>query len=189
MSVFPTPSYPTLRLRRLRRHDWTRRLIAENLLTPADFIWPIFLIEGAKKHEPIASMPGVERLSLDLAVAAAEEAAALGIPALALFPHTDEKLKTPDGREAMKPRKNLVLPRGPRQSRRKSLILAVMCDVALDPYTSHGHDGILDGDYIANDKTIAMLVRQSFGSGGSRLRYSWTLGHDGRPHRRHPRGA
>jgi porphobilinogen synthase len=146
-------------MRRLRRHDWTRRLVSENAVTPADFIWPLFLIEGKKKRQPIASMPGVERLSVDLAVDAAKEAADLGIPVVALFPHTEETLKTADGREAANP-KNLVC-RAVRAIKKAVPNLGVMCDVALDPYTSHGHDGVLAGDYVANDKTVGILVRQS----------------------------
>src|SRR6476660_7377765 len=100
-------SYPALRMRRLRRHDWTRRLVAENALCAADFIWPVFVIEGENKREAVASMPGVERLSVDLVVSAAKEAAALGIPVIALFPQTPAALKTDDGREALN-RNNLV---------------------------------------------------------------------------------
>jgi porphobilinogen synthase len=154
-----TPPFPALRMRRLRRHHWTRRLVAEHAVTPADFIWPLFLIEGKKMREPIASMPGVERLTIDLAVAAAEKAAKLGIPAVALFPHTPDKLKTADGREAVNP-KNLVC-RAVKAIKKTVPELGVMCDVALDPYTSHGHDGVLVGDYIGNDETLNILVRQS----------------------------
>ena len=146
-------------MRRLRRHDWTRRLVSENAVNAADFIWPLFLIEGKKRREPIASMPGVERLSVDLAVAAADEAASLGIPVVALFPHTEQKLKTPDGREAVNP-KNLVC-RAVRAIKKAVPGIGIMCDVALDPYTTHGHDGVLVGDYVANDKTVEILVRQS----------------------------
>jgi len=153
------PAFPALRMRRLRRHDWTRRLIAENAVTPRDFIWPLFLIDGKKQREPIASMPGVERYSVDLAVKAAEEAASLGIPVVALFPHTDEKLKTPDGREGTNP-KNLAC-RAVKAIKKAVPNLGIMCDVALDPYTSHGHDGVLMGDYVANDETVDVLVRQS----------------------------
>src|SRR5579863_3337597 len=94
------PRFPATRMRRLRKHDWTRRLVAESTLSPADFIWPIFIIDGQKKHEPVPSMPGMDRLSTDLAVGAAEEAAKLGIPVIALFPYTDSTLRTEDGREA-----------------------------------------------------------------------------------------
>ena len=154
-----TPSFPAHRLRRLRRHDWTRRLVAESSLSPSDFIWPLFLIEGENRHHPVSSMPDVERLSSDLAVAAAEEAAGLGIPVVALFPYTDEKLKTADGREALNP-SNLVC-RTVRAIKKAVPNIGVMCDVALDPYTSHGHDGLLIDDYVANDETIEVLVRQA----------------------------
>jgi porphobilinogen synthase len=100
-------SYPHIRMRRLRRHDWTRRLVAENSLSPADFIWPLFVIEGENRREPVASMPGVERLSVDLAARAAKEASALGIPVIALFPQTPAALKTEDGHEALN-KDNLV---------------------------------------------------------------------------------
>jgi porphobilinogen synthase len=151
--------YPHLRMRRLRRHDWTRRLVAENTLSASDLIWPLFLIEGQKKREAIASMPGVERLSIDLAVAAAEEAAGLGIPVIALFPNTDPSLKTEDGREAVNPN-NLVC-RAVRALKQAVPGIGVLCDVALDPYTTHGHDGLIrDGD-VHNDATIKVLVAQA----------------------------
>jgi porphobilinogen synthase len=152
-------AYPATRMRRLRRHDWTRRLVAENTLSPADLIWPIFLIDGDRKREAIASMPGVERLSVDLAVAAAEDAAKLGIPVIALFPSTDPSLKTEDGREAINAN-NLVC-RSVRAIKKAVPEIGILCDVALDPYTSHGHDGLIrDGD-VHNDSTLDMLVRQS----------------------------
>ena len=152
-------SYPQTRMCRLRRHDWTRRLVAESTLSPADFIWPVFVIEGENKREPVASMPGVERLSVDLVVDAAREAASLSIPVMALFPQTPSSLKTEDGREALNSG-NLVC-RAVRAIKQAVPQIGVMCDVALDPYTSHGHDGLLrDGD-VHNDATIEMLVRQS----------------------------
>jgi porphobilinogen synthase len=152
-------SYPQIRMRRLRRHDWTRRLVAENTLSPADFIWPVFVIDGENKREPIASMPGVERLSVDLVVKAAREAASLGIPVIALFPQTPSSLKTEDGREALN-KDNLVC-RAVRAIKAAVPEIGVLCDVALDPYTSHGHDGLIrDGD-VHNDATIEMLVEQS----------------------------
>jgi porphobilinogen synthase len=152
-------SYPQIRMRRLRRHDWTRRLVAENTLSPADFIWPVFVIEGQNKREPVASMPGVERLSVDLVVTAAKEAADLGIPVIALFPQTPAALKSDDGREALNA-DNLVC-RAVRAIKAAVPQMGVLCDVALDPYTAHGHDGILkDGD-VHNDITIEMLVRQT----------------------------
>ena len=152
-------SFPALRMRRLRRHDWSRRMVAENRLSAADFIWPLFIVEGSKRREKITSMPGVERLSPDLAVAAAKEAAALGIPVVALFPNTDRKLKSPDGKEAVNP-KNLVC-RTVRLIKKAVPEIGVMCDVALDPYTSHGHDGVIVDGQVANDETVEILVRQA----------------------------
>jgi porphobilinogen synthase len=151
--------YPATRMRRLRRHEWSRRLVAEATLSPADFIWPIFVVDGALKREPVSSMPRVERLSADLAVGAAEEAAKLGIPAIALFPYTDPALKSDDGREATNPN-NLVC-RTVRAIKKAVPEIGVLCDVALDPYTSHGHDGILIDDDVANDETLEILVRQA----------------------------
>jgi porphobilinogen synthase len=152
-------SYPNTRMRRLRRHDWTRSLVAENTLSPADLIWPVFIIEGEKTREPIASMPGVERLSIDLMVEAARKAASLGIPAIAIFPRIDPAKKSEDGSEAANP-DNLVC-RAVRALKKEVPQIGVLCDVALDPFTSHGHDGVIvDGD-VHNDTTIAMLVRQA----------------------------
>ena len=151
--------YPATRMRRLRGHDWCRRLVAETSLAPSDFIWPLFIIEGVSKREPVPSMPGVSRLSSDLAVGAAEEALKLGIPAIALFPYTDPALKTDDGREATNA-SNLVC-RTVRAIKQAVPGIGVLCDVALDPYTSHGHDGIFVGDEIANDETVEILVRQA----------------------------
>ena len=146
-------------MRRLRRHEWTRRLVAETSLSPADFIWPLFLIDGDGRREPVASMPGVERLTIDQAVGAAQEAVRLGIPAVALFPHTDHALKTEDGREALNPA-NLVC-RAVHAIKRATPEIGVLCDVALDPYTTHGHDGVLRDGIVANDETIEILVRQA----------------------------
>ena len=151
--------YPQIRMRRLRRHDWSRRLVAENLLSPADFIWPTFVIEGENKRQPVASMPGVERLSVDLVVKAAKHAAQLGIPVIALFPQTPASLKTEDGRESLN-KDNLVC-RAVRAIKASVPEIGVLCDVALDPYTSHGHDGILRGGDVDNDVTVETLVRQS----------------------------
>ncbi|HTW35694.1 MAG TPA: porphobilinogen synthase [Rhizomicrobium sp.] len=152
-------AFPALRMRRLRRADWTRRLVAESTLSPSDFIWPLFVVDGQKKREPVASMPGVDRLSVDLIAAAAEEAARLNIPVVALFPYTDPALKTPDGREATNPT-NLVCS-AVREIKRAVPELGVLCDVALDPYTSHGHDGVLVDGYVANDETVDILTRQA----------------------------
>jgi porphobilinogen synthase len=152
-------AYPATRLRRNRKAPWARRLVAETTLTPSDLIWPLFVLEGEGRREPVASMPGVERLSVDLVVEAARHAAALGIPALALFPYTDPALRTDDAREAFNP-DNLVC-RATRAVKAAGVDLGVVLDVALDPYTSHGHDGLLRGDEIVNDETVAALVRQS----------------------------
>jgi porphobilinogen synthase len=148
-----------MRMRRLRRHEWSRRLMAENTLSAADLIWPLFLVEGQNKRVAIPSMPGVERLSVDAAVAAAEEAAGLGIPVIALFPNTEDSKKTADGREAENP-ENLVC-RAVRAIKKAVPDIGIMCDVALDPYTSHGHDGLLIDGYVVNDETVDVLVRQA----------------------------
>ena len=155
------PAFPATRMRRLRRHEWSRRLVAENTLSVSDFIWPVFVSDGENKRTPVASMPGVDRLSVDLVAGAAEEAAKLGIPVIALFPYTDAALKTPDGREALNP-DNLVC-RATRAIKRAVPEIGVLCDVALDPYTDHGHDGVFDksGAHIANDETVELLVKQA----------------------------
>ena len=152
-------AYPALRMRRLRRHEWSRRLVAEQRLSPADFIWPVFIIEGEARRDPVASMPGVERLSTDLVVEAAQDAARQGIPVIALFPCTDPALKTADGREATNP-DNLVC-RAVRAIKRAVPEIGVLCDVALDPYTSHGHDGIIVDGYVDNDESVEVLIRQA----------------------------
>ena len=151
--------FPAVRMRRNRRADWARRLVAENALTASDLIWPMFVVEGTSTRVPVESMPGVERLSVDLVVAAAEEALSLGIPAIALFPYTDPALRTEDAREAFNP-ENLVC-RATRAVREAGLNIGVVLDVALDPYTSHGHDGLMQGNTILNDETLEALVRQS----------------------------
>jgi len=153
--------FPAIRMRRLRRHDWTRKLVAENTLSASDFIWPIFIVDGANVRQPVASMPGVERISVDLVPAEAEAAAKLGIPVIALFPYTDPSLKAPDGREALNAN-NLVC-RATRALKKSVPQIGVLCDVALDPYTSHGHDGVMDGnnENVANDETVGILVRQA----------------------------
>ncbi len=153
------PSFPALRMRRLRRHHWSRRLVAESVLTPADFIWPLFVVDGQNTRQPVASMPGVERLSVDLAVEAAKEARDLGIPVIALFPNTDPDLKTEDGREAIND--NNLICRAVRDLKKAVPEIGVLCDVALDPYTSHGHDGVLIDSYVANDETLEILVKQA----------------------------
>jgi len=161
VAVTPTPpgAFPGVRLRRSRRTTWSRRLVAEHQLGVADLIWPLFVVEGRNKRVPVASMPGIERLSIDNVVAAAEEAARLGIPAVALFPNTEPKLRTDDAREAYNP-ENLVC-RATRAIKAAGLDVGVILDVALDPYTSHGHDGLMRDGEIANDETLDVLVRQS----------------------------
>ena len=142
-----------------RRADWSRRLVRETTLTTDDLIWPIFLIEGTRARTPIAAMPGVERLSVDLAVKAAEEAATLGLPAIALFPNTDASLRDDQASEALNPG-NLVC-RAVRAIKQELPEIGIICDVALDPYTSHGHDGLLIGGEIDNDKTVEVLINQA----------------------------
>ncbi len=147
------------RMRRNRKSDWARRLVRENTLTVDDLIWPIFVTEGEGRREPVPSMPGVERLSVDEAVKAAAEAARLGIPALALFPYTEPGLRDPEGSEALND-SNLVC-RTLRAVKAEVPDIGLITDVALDPYTSHGHDGLLDEGRILNDETVAVLVRQA----------------------------
>jgi porphobilinogen synthase len=156
--------YPLGRPRRLRRDPFTRNLVRENSVTAHDLIYPVFVVEGKQQREPIGSMPGVERLSLDLLLPVAEECVRLGIPVMALFPVIDPALKTPDGREALNP--DGLVPRVVRALKKEFPGLGVMTDVALDPFTSHGQDGLLDPNpaadgYILNDETVAVLVKQA----------------------------
>jgi porphobilinogen synthase len=151
--------HPDTRPRRLRRHDWLRRLVAEHHLTPADFIWPLFVTEGAGVRTPVASMPGVDRLSVDLLANAVGPAAELGVPAVALFPATPPEKKTASGDEALNP-DNLVC-RAVRAVKAACPGVGVVCDVALDPYTTHGHDGLLRDGYVVNDDTVEVLCRQA----------------------------
>jgi porphobilinogen synthase len=147
-------------MRRNRLDPWSRRMVAEHRLEVADLIWPVFVLEGVGRRQPVASMPGVERLSIDLLPDVLGEAAALGIPAVALFPVTPEALKSDDGIEATNP-DNLIC-RAVRTVKAAQPDLGVICDVALDPYTSHGHDGLLDQrGAVVNDLTLAVLVRQA----------------------------
>ena len=152
-------AFPTTRMRRLRQADWSRRLVTENMLSVNDLIWPIFIIEGDNVSEPIASMPGVARLSIDLAVKAAKQAAELGIQVIALFPNTPDAASSDDGQEALNP-DNLVC-RATSAIKEAVPQIGILCDVALDPYTAHGHDGLLDGETILNDETVEILVGQS----------------------------
>jgi porphobilinogen synthase len=161
MSNGPTVfgSYPQTRLRRNRRDDWSRRLFAETVLTPNDLIWTVFVREGTGAVEPVATMPGVDRVSADVLAERAREAFDLGIPALAIFPQTQPDRKTPDGDEALNP-DNLVC-QAVRAVKDAVPEMGVVCDVALDPYTSHGHDGLLRDGYIVNDETVAVLCEQA----------------------------
>ena len=155
-----TANYPALRLRRLRRDEFTRRLVREHSLSVHDLIYPVFVLDGKQRREAVTSMPGVERLSLDLLLGVAEDCVKLNIPVLALFPVIAPELKTPDGAEATNP--DGLVPRVVQTLKREFPQLGVLTDVALDPYTSHGQDGLLDGTgYILNEPTVAMLVRQA----------------------------
>ncbi len=154
------PPFPATRLRRLRRDDFTRRLVREHRLGVDDLILPVFVLDGERRRENVASMPGVERLSLDQLLPVAQECVELGIPVMALFPVIDPALKTPDGLEAANP--DGLVPRVVRALKREFPQLGVLTDVALDPYTSHGQDGLLDeSGYIVNEPTVQMLVRQA----------------------------
>lgn len=155
----PAGAFPRIRLRRTRADAWTRRLVAEHRLSVDDLIWPVFVREGPAEIEPIPSMPGVSRLGIDRLVDAVGEAVELGIPAVALFPVTPPERKTPGGEEAWNP-DNLVN-RAIRAVKRAHPGIGVICDVALDPYTSHGHDGLLRDGEILNDATIEALIRQA----------------------------
>jgi porphobilinogen synthase len=160
MTTFgPDRHFPATRLRRLRADGWRRRLVRESAVTAADLILPLFVVDGKEVEQAIVSLPGVSRLSIDRAVAAAREAHALGIPALALFPVTDPKLKNAQGTEALNPQN--VVCRAVRAIKTAVPEIGLICDVALDPYTDHGHDGLfVDGD-VANDATVEILVRQA----------------------------
>jgi porphobilinogen synthase len=160
----PYAPYPLGRPRRLRRDSFTRNLVRENTLTAHDLIYPVFVVDGQGQRMPIGSMPGVERLSLDLLLPVAEDCMKLGIPVMALFPVVDQSLKTYDGKEAMNP--DGLVPRVVRALKKEFPDLGVMTDVALDPFTSHGQDGLPDtrpeeNGYILNDETVALLVQQA----------------------------
>ena len=153
-------NFPAHRPRRMRRDDWSRRLMQENSISTNDLIYPVFLLEGKGKSEAVASMPGINRVSLDLLFNVAQECVDLGIPVLALFPVIDAALKTPDGKEAYNP--NGLVPTAVRELKKRFPNLGIMTDVALDPYTSHGQDGVLDEQgRILNDETTAILVQQA----------------------------
>jgi len=152
--------YPAVRMRRMRRDEFSRRLMRESVLTPNDLIYPVFVLDGKARTEKVASMPGVERITVDKLLSLAEQCLRLRIPVLALFPVIEQRLKTPDGREAFNP-KGLV-PRAAAALKKRFPGLGVMTDVALDPYTSHGQDGVIDRTgYIVNDVTLQVLVKQA----------------------------
>ncbi|NDW04637.1 porphobilinogen synthase [Jiella pacifica] len=148
-----------MRLRRLRQADWSRRLVRETQLSPADLIWPIFVREGSDAPQPVESMPGVSRLSVEHCVEAAKRARDLAIPVIALFPYTNPSLRDETGSEALNP-DNLVC-RATRAIKAAVPEVGIMCDVALDPYTSHGHDGVMVGECIVNDESVELLCRQA----------------------------
>jgi porphobilinogen synthase len=148
-----------VRPRRNRKAEWARRLVRENVLTTDDLIWPLFVVDGHNKRVGVASMPGVDRLSVDQAVRDAERAVKLNIPCIALFPYTEPSLRDEHGSEAVNP-DNLVC-KSVRAIKKEFPGLGVLCDVALDPFTSHGHDGLIEDGRILNDETVAVLVRQA----------------------------
>lgn len=162
MSKLSTPrtAFPVTRMRRMRRDDFSRRMMRETILTPDDLIWPVFVREGQGQREAVPSMPGVERLSIDLLVEAAREARDLGIPVMALFPVTPMEVKSLDAREAFNP--DGLAQRAVRALKDAVPELGVMTDVALDPFTTHGQDGLIDDTgYVMNDETVEVLVRQA----------------------------
>lgn len=156
----PLGAYPAVRMRRMRRDDFSRRLMREHRLTADDLIYPVFVLDGKNKREAVGSMPGVERLSVDLLLPVAEECLTLGIPVLALFPVIDGHLKSPDGKEAVNP--NGLVPRAVRALKDRFPELGLLTDVALDPYTTHGQDGVIDDTgYVLNDETVEVLKQQA----------------------------
>ena len=156
----PSRQFPSTRLRRMRHDDWSRRMVRESALSPADFILPVFVLDGTKREEAVASMPGVKRQSLDGILETARQARDLGIPALALFPVIDAPLKSLDAREAYNP--DGLVPRAVAALKQALPDLGVVTDIALDPYTSHGQDGLIDdAGYVMNDETVAVLERQA----------------------------
>ena len=155
-----TGKYPGLRLRRSRKYDWSRRLVEENNLTPNDFILPIFLIDGKNKKQPIKTMPGVYRYTLDKLNLIVDKAIKNKLPMVALFPYTEKKKKDIIGSEALN-EDNLVCKAIQKIKNRYKNQIGIMCDVALDPYTSHGHDGLIKNGYVLNDETVKILIKQS----------------------------
>ena len=155
----PFGQFPRIRMRRNRQEDWSRRLVAENALTVNDLIWPVFVKEGGPAREAVPSMPGVDRLTIPALVKAAEKAAKLGIPAMALFPVVPREKKSPGAEEAY--RANNLCNRAVTAIKKAVPEIGIICDVALDPYTDHGHDGLMKGGEILNDETIEILIRQT----------------------------
>ena len=156
----PFSAFPAARMRRMRRDDFSRRLMCEHTLTSSDFIYPVFVLDGQNKREPVASMPGVERVSIDLLLPVAEECVQLGIPALALFPVIDTSLKTSGAEEALNP--DGLVPRTVSALKARFPELGIITDIALDPYTSHGQDGLIDASgYVMNDETVVVLAQQA----------------------------
>jgi porphobilinogen synthase len=152
--------FPALRMRRMRKDAFSRAMMREHVVTPADLIYPVFITEGENQREKVSSMPGVERLSVDLLLSVAEECVELNIPVMALFPVIQASLKTPDGIEACNP--NGLVPRAVRELKKRFPELGILTDVALDPYTSHGQDGVLDAHgYVLNDETCTILTKQA----------------------------
>ena len=159
-SIASAAAYPAIRLRRMRRDPFSRALMRENTITPADLIYPVFILDGVGQRQPVASMPGVERVSVDLLMEVAQECVTLGIPVLAIFPVIDAALKTYDGVEATNP--DGLVPRAVQALKQRFPQLGILTDIALDPYTTHGQDGLPDeSGYIVNELTIAMLIRQA----------------------------
>ncbi len=166
MALPPLPAFPASRPRRLRRDAFTRDLVREHRLHPSDLIFPVFVLDGQGQAQDVASMPGVQRLSIDRLLPLAEQCVALGVPVMALFPVIDAALKTPDGIEATNP--DGLVPRTVRALKDRFPTLGLLTDVALDPFTSHGQDGLLDETgYIVNDPTVAMLTKQALVQAGA----------------------
>lgn len=160
MTFNSSAPFPFIRMRRMRRDAFSRNLMRENHVTASDLIYPVFLVDGENRVEAVASMPGVERMSLDKLLEVAKDCVQLGIPVMALFPSIDQSLKTEDGIEATNP--NGLIPRAIRALKAACPELGILTDIALDPYTSHGQDGVIDANcYVLNDETTAMLVRQA----------------------------
>ena len=158
--MYPLGEFPRVRMRRMRRDDFSRRLMREHVLTSDDLIYPVFVIDGKNRTEAIASMPGISRYTIDRLLGHVEACLTLGVPAVALFPAIDRKLKTPDGREATN-RRGLI-PRAVTEIKKRFPELGVITDAALDPYTTHGQDGVIDREgYVLNDETVAILQKQA----------------------------